>query len=481
MKISFQKLEVKFRFKYSKRLRKIVANLFWFFTGAFLSLVFLTSLVLFAYQKIYDNKVYPGIYVGNKDFGGKTKEYVKNYYDAKNNQVSQTLFVFKSDYGIATVSAKQLSFGHQSTLLSEQAYSLGKSTNLLSNISVIVQAYFWGIHLSPTYTFSQEIVKETLAPIKKKIDKDPVDAAFKFANQRVTSFTPSQNGQAMDMDKINQILEEKTLDVVTSDKAQEITIPIPISLIEPNITTDKANNFGIKELIGKGQSTFYHSIPGRVFNINLASSRIDGVLIAPNEVFSFNKALGDVSAFTGYKQAYIIQNGRTILGDGGGVCQVSTTLFRAILDAGLPIVERTAHAYRVGYYEQDSPPGIDATIFVPSVDLKFKNDTGHHILVQREIDLANYSLKFYLYGTSDGRKAVIGKPVILSQTPPPEPLYQDYSNLPVGQIQQVDFAAWGAKVYFTRTVTRDGKVIISDKFSSSYRPWQAVFLKGTKQ
>ncbi|MBI2025966.1 MAG: G5 domain-containing protein, partial [Candidatus Levybacteria bacterium] len=110
-----------------------------------------------------------------------------------------------------------------------------------------------------------------------------------------------------------------------------------------------------------------------------------------------------------------------------------------------------------------------------------KNDTGHHILVQREIDLANYSLKFYLYGTSDGRKAVIGKPVILSQTPPPEPLYQDDSNLPVGQIQQVDFAAWGAKVYFTRTVTRDGKVIISDKFSSSYRPWQAVFLKGTKQ
>ena len=238
---------------------------------------------------------------------------------------------------------------------------------------------------------------------------------------------------------------------------------------------------GIKELIGKGESTFFHSIPGRVFNVNLASSRIDGVLIAPGEVFSFNKTIGDVSSFTGYKQAYIIQNGRTVLGDGGGVCQVSTTFFRAILDAGLPIVERYAHAYRVGYYEQDSLPGIDATIFVPSVDLKFKNDTGHHILVQREIDLNNYSLKFYLYGTKDGRITTMSKPVITGQSAPPAPLYQDDPNLPLGQIQQTDFEAWGANVYFTRNVTKNGKTIISDKFTSNYRPWQAVFLRGTKQ
>ncbi|MBI3984842.1 MAG: VanW family protein [Candidatus Levybacteria bacterium] len=481
MKTSFQKLKTKFRFRYSKRLKKIVANLFWFFTGAFLSLIFLTSLILFVYQKIYDNKVYPGIYVGNKDFGGQTKEYVKNYYKAKNNQISESSFVFTSDYGIATISAKQIGFGYEPDLLAEQAYSLGKSTNLLSNISVIVQAYFTGIHLSPTYAFSRDVLAENLKPIKEKIDKKPVDAQFAFKNGRVTTFKPSSNGQVLEIDKIFKLVEEKTPTVISSAKTETITIPLPITVLFPNITTEEANNMGIKELIGKGESTFFHSIPGRVYNVNLASSRLDGVLIAPGEVFSFNKALGDVSAFTGYKQAYIIQNGRTVLGDGGGVCQVSTTFFRAILDAGLPIVERQAHAYRVGYYEQDSPPGIDATIFVPSVDLKFKNDTGHYILVQREIDLANYSLKFYLYGTSDGRKTEIGKPVILSQSPPPEPLYQDDPNLPVGQVSQTDFAAWGANVYFTRTVTRDGKVIISDKFTSNYRPWQAVFLRGTKQ
>ncbi len=481
MNISYPKIKTKFRFKYLKRLSKIATNLFWFSTGAFLSLFFLTSVLLFAYQKIYDNKVYPGIYIGNKDFGGKTKDYVKAYFDAKNNNIGTTSFVFVSEYGVATVSAKQINFGYESELLATQVFSLGKSTNLFSNVSLIIQAYFGGIRLSPAYTFSRNILSQNLEPIKKKIDKDPVDAQFKFENGRVTTFRPSENGQTVGMDKINQILEAKTLTIITSNKAQEIIIPIPIIIIEPDITTEKANNLGIKELIGKGESTFYNSIPGRVFNINLAASRINGILIAPGEVFSFNKALGDISAFTGYKQAYIIQNGRTVLGDGGGVCQVSTTFFRAILDAGLPVVERNAHAYRVGYYEQDSPPGLDATIFVPSVDLKFKNDTGNYILVQREIDLNNYSLKFYFYGTNDGRVTNISKPVILNQSAPPAPLYQDDPSLPVGQVKQTDFEAWGANVYFTRTVTKNGKTIISDKFTSNYRSWQAVFLKGTKQ
>jgi vancomycin resistance protein YoaR len=169
------------------------------------------------------------------------------------------------------------------------------------------------------------------------------------------------------------------------------------------------------------------------------------------------------------------------LGDGGGVCQVSTTFFRALLSAGLPIVERHAHAYRVGYYEENGyPPGIDATVFVPSVDLKFLNDTGHYILVQSKIDLDNLYLEFDLYGTSDGRTVSMTTPVVTNQVAPPPDLYQDDPTLPAGQIKQTDFAAWGADVSFTRTVTRNGKVIISDKYISNYQPWQAIYLRGTQ-
>ncbi len=264
-------------------------------------------------------------------------------------------------------------------------------------------------------------------------------------------------------------------------KIQKINIPIGIKILNPKITTDKANSLGVKELIGKGTSLFYHSISQRIFNINLAASRINGVLIAPNETFSFDKALGDVSSFTGYQQAYIIQNGKTVLGDGGGVCQVSTTFFRALLNSGLPITERNPHSYRVGYYEQDSPPGLDATIYVPSVDLRFKNDTNNYILVQTEVDSAAQRLSIFLYGSLDGRTVSLTTPVVTNRVPPPGDLYQDDPTLPKGVIKQVDFKAEGSSVSFTRDVVKNGKKIISEKFVSNYKPWQAVFMRGTKE
>jgi vancomycin resistance protein YoaR len=208
---------------------------------------------------------------------------------------------------------------------------------------------------------------------------------------------------------------------------------------------------------------------------------MNGVLIPPNEEFSFDKALGDVSAYTGYQQAYVIQNGKTVLGDGGGVCQVSTTFFRALLNAGLPITERHAHDYRVGYYEEDSPPGIDATVYVPSVDLKFKNDTGHWILVQSIVDPNTLRLTFNLYGTRDGRTVTMTKPVVTNETPPPPTLYTDDPTLPKGELKQVDFSAWGAHISFNRTVTKNNKIILTDTFVTDYRPWQAAYLRGTKE
>lgn len=460
---------------------KILKVIFWFSVGVFLALFVITNSIFFIFQKIYNNKIYPGVTVNGVNFGGKTTSDIEAYFEKKNSFTKNTSLVFTSDYGVATISAKAIDFGYDGNLLASQAYSLGRSTNTLSNISLILQSYLNGIYLPNSYRYSEEKLKKILEPISSAIEKKPKDALFKFENGRVTAFTPSENGQTLDYEELNRIVSSKTISVVSSEKPKTIIINIPIKTIEPDITTDKVNNMGIKEEIGSGTSLFQHSIPGRIFNVTLAAARINGILIAPGEVFSFNKALGDVSSFTGYKQAYVIIGGRTVLGDGGGVCQVSTTLFRAILDAGLPIIERYAHAYRVGYYEQDSPPGLDATVYSPSPDLKFKNDTGHYILIQSFVDPSVLRLTFILYGTNDGREVSMTKPVITSQTPPPPPLYQDDPTLPKGEIKQVDFAAWGASVYFTRTVKRDGKQIIYDKFVSNYRAWQDIYLKGTKE
>lgn len=454
---------------------------FWFCAGGLIALFLISSFSYFAFQNLYKGRVYPGIKINGIDFGRKSEKEVRNYFIQKNQEASDATFVFSFEESNATVSAKEIDFGYDEELLTSQALSLGRSQGLISNISLIFQAYAAGIDLSPAYRFSQAKLEERLNPIFEKINEKPIEAIFDFEGGRVKEFRQSKDGREVDKSQLNQQVLSKAKLVLSYTNHKIIIIPIPITVLNPNLTTDKVNKMGIKELIGSGTSLFQHSIENRIYNVNLAASRLNGILVAPGETFSFAKYLGDVSAFTGYKQAYVIQNGKTILGDGGGVCQVSTTLFRAILDAGLPVTDRTAHAYRVSYYEQDSPPGIDATVYVPSVDLKFKNDTGNYILIQSVVDLAELRLTFMLYGTKDGRISQITTPVITNQIPAPEPKYEDDPTLPKGVIKQVDFAAAGANVYFTRTVTKNGAVILYDKFTSNYRPWQAVYLRGTKE
>ncbi len=326
--------------------------------------------------------------------------------------------------------------------------------------------------------YRQGAIEELANELAKSVNREPQDSVFVFEEGRVKEFAPSKDGVTLNAEALTEKIKESLRTLETAADTL-VSLDVPVERKAPKIQTEDVNNLGIKELIGRGSSRFAGSIANRIYNISLASSRFKGVLVAPGETFSFNEVLGDVSAFTGYKQAYIIQDGKTILGDGGGVCQVSTTLFRAALNAGLPIIERRAHSYRVSYYEQDSLPGLDATVYAPTTDLKFKNDTPGHILIQPVVDTKKATLVFEIYGTSDGRIAKTTKPVVTNVVAPPEDLYQDDPALPAGTIKQVDFKAWGAKVTFNYTVERDGETIYQKNFVSNFRPWQAVYLRGT--
>lgn len=455
--------------------------IYWFMVGFVLAGAILASAVLFYFQYTYHDRVIPGIFVNNIYIGGKTKSELDRFFAEKNQRIGQNTFILTSGDQIATISAKSLKAGYDTNLIEEQALGLGKTKDIASNVYLILSSYINGTFLPASYTFDSNKLEATLAPIQKTTHKDPQDAQFSVGtNNRVVAFRQSENGQDVDIDTLESKLNKLVPQLASSKSSKILRIAIPIKITEPKLTTEEANKFGIVEEIGEGRSTFYHSIPGRIHNVALATSRVNGVLVAPGEEFSFDKALGDVSAYTGYAQAYVISNGKTVLGDGGGVCQVSTTLFRALLNAGLPITERHAHAYRVGYYEQDAPPGMDATTYVPTVDLKFKNDTGNYILIVGQADTGNLTMSFTLYGKSDGRKSVVSTPVISDTSPAPPDVYQDDPTLPAGTVKQVDFAAPGAKSVFTRTVTRDGKTILNDTFVSVYKPWQAIFLRGTK-
>lgn len=326
--------------------------------------------------------------------------------------------------------------------------------------------------------YNNEKLSQFIQTVSSSVERPSQDAVFAFEGGKVQQFKPSQDGIEINAETFKNMLAGN-IRTLEEGVQTSLTFDLPVIVTSPKIKNEDVNNLGIKELIGVGSSKFTHSIPNRIHNIGLASSKFQGVLIAPGEIFSFNEVLGDVSAYTGYKQAFVIKEAKTVLGDGGGVCQVSTTFFRAAMNAGLPILERKAHSYRVGYYEQDSPPGFDATVFAPTADLKVENNTGNYILIQTVFDAQKTSLSFEFYGTKDGRESLIGKPVTTGVTAPGPDIYTDDPTLPTGTVKQIEYRAWGSKVTFSYKVIRGEETLFEKNFVSNYKPWAAVYLKGT--
>lgn len=334
------------------------------------------------------------------------------------------------------------------------------------------------LHYNPAA--SQENIVKWVADFANKANRPPKDARFSFQNQTLLVTEPAWSGQEIEKETLVELIEKNLINLANNNE-KELVLDLPAQTVPAKIRSENSGSLGIKEKIGQGESYYRGSSASRVNNIRVAAEQLNGQLVAPEEIFSFNTALGEISTQDGYQTGYIIKNGQTVPGIGGGVCQVSTTMFRAILNAGLPVIERHPHAYRVGVYEQESQPGLDATVFAPSPDLKFKNDTGHYLLIQTTFLPQEWRLIIDFYGTHDGRLATLSNFRLWDITPPPAPLYIDDPNLPKGEIKQIDWAAYGAKAAFDWEVVRDGKILQKETFYSHYQPWQAKYLRGTRE
>jgi len=330
--------------------------------------------------------------------------------------------------------------------------------------------------------FAENEINKQINLWKESMDRPAQNAEFEFDKQtfKVTKFNPHREGLALDKDQTKNLIETTISDIIAGkNETTTVTKSLPFVTTSPELTLEKTNNLGIKERIGFGESYYAHSIPSRIHNVALAAKRINYTVVAPGKEFSFNKTIGEVSAATGFQSAYVIKDGQTVLGDGGGVCQVSTTLFRALLNTGLNITLRLPHSYRVSYYELNNDPGFDATVYDGNVDLRFINDTENYILIYTETDSSNLYMKVEIYGTSDGRVATISNYKSWGYSAPPAPIYVPDASLPTGKLKQIDWSASGIKTEFTYTVKdRNGEIIRQKTYHSSYQPWAAKYLQG---
>lgn len=252
-----------------------------------------------------------------------------------------------------------------------------------------------------------EILTKFLEDLSRTIDKDPENAKLQMEDGKVSVFALSSNGIKLDKEKSLLLILDYFKNNGSADE-----IELAYDEIKPEITTDSIDNLGIKSLIGEGTSNFAGSPKNRIFNIRVASSRFNGALIKPGEEFSFVKILGEVDGEHGYLPELVIKRDKTEPEFGGGICQVSTTVFRAAIYSGLKITARAPHAYPVRYY---NPQGMDATVYVPRPDLRFINNTPGYILIQTKME--GTRLIFDFFGTDDGRKINIIGPKITESNP----------------------------------------------------------------
>lgn len=328
---------------------------------------------------------------------------------------------------------------------------------------------------------SSNALRAYLSDLVPAIKRVPQNARFTFNDDthQLDLIQSSVYGRALDVEATIRAINEQLA-------LNNHTMPLVLITEKPTVPDNvTAQDLGITELVSAQTSYFYGSDGSRVQNIITSAGRFHGLLIAPGETFSMANALGDITLDNGYAEALIILGGQTIKGVGGGVCQVSTTLFRTVFFGGFPVVERHAHAYRVYYYEKvagnkvnASLAGLDATVYVPLVDFKFTNDTPYWLLMETYVNPSNSSITWKFYSTSDGRTVQWDTTGPINTVEPPEPLYKENSDLPEGKIKQVDWAAQGADVNVTRSVSRNGALYFSDSFATHYQPWQAIFEYG---
>ncbi len=325
--------------------------------------------------------------------------------------------------------------------------------------------------------FNRDKLAPHLAQIAKTINIEPADARLKFDTETnaLTVVQPSRQGRALNLEAAYQSLDA----LLETPNEMAHRVDLPLIFTAPAIDSENLDSLGITELVSEETSYFAGSSQGRMNNIALAAAKFDGVIIPPREIFSFNEHLGEVTKANGFDESLIIYGNRTTVGIGGGVCQVSTTAFRAAFLGGFELLERWAHGYRVSWYETNSAPGLDATIYTPDVDLRFRNNTDHYLLIHTETDLSAGTVTFRFYSTHTGRTIEISEPEITNPVKHAPPLYEKDPTLPRGKVIQIDWPKDGMDVTITRTVTLSDSLLYRDVIFSQYKPWQAVYKVGT--
>jgi vancomycin resistance protein YoaR len=439
---------------------------------AFRAFTVLTLLLLVVADYLfYRDKIYPGVYLYDINVSGltKTQAYRLAQSRLEKENLSDKPVLFNFNERTWTYTYRELGATVDIADSLARAFAAGRNRRVILNYPERVSLLLNPVKLPLSFLVDPLQFSQGLAPVAQYVDRESKEARFVLTeNGEAVIIVPEITGRSLLVEETRQLLES-TLEAYPG----AVSLPLLIRESRPARTEADLRELRVHAEISSFSTEFALSLPGRVHNIRLAASTLDGTLVEPGGEFSFNATIGQTGAAQGYQPAPVIVAGEIAEGVGGGVCQVSSTLYNAVLLAGLQVLERTGHSLAVGYV----PPGRDAAVVYGWRDLRFLNNLGHGIWIRTFVN--GHRLKVRLFG-----EPVAGKEIRLLTTDleviPKSTNYIETDLLPAGTQEKVKPGQDGYRVNVWRITYLNGAEADREQISRDlYRPVAAEIRVGT--
>ncbi len=433
------------------------------------SVVFIVlMLIVYGSAITRQDRIIPGVQVEGTSLSGKTREQAEEILRAFEKENQDKEIQLKGEYTTYKIPLRDLGYKLNVDELVDEAYAVGRSGDGFENIMEAAKTLIVSKHLEIKDLYSDENLDEQVKILAEKIDREPEDAQLSFTEkdgELKVKLTGDHSGT-----KLNQ---KKTRELLQMPVEEGQVLELPIKQLSANIK--KEDLVDMDSVLGEFSTDYSSSEPNRKDNIALSSIKFSHVLLKPGEEISFLNTIGDITKENGFKTSNVISDGEFQRGLGGGICQVSTTLYNAIVRADLEIVERHSHSKPIGYVAN----GTDAAVVQPSKDLIFKNDFAHPVYITAKAD--GKKLEYIVYGSKKDKDYDIELvPVSLGSYGPKTVV--KYSNaLYVGQqkVEKIGSRGYSYKTYRVKKVG-DKEVERTLLNESYYTPSNRVVIQGTK-